>query len=382
MQGTRWLTGAAFTYLLLPWFIFSWGWLRAEVAILSSLMLLLAIRELWESGNETLERISGICKGSLILFAWLILSGIGGFAFQNADHNWRNAVLRDLINYPWPVRYRLSESSDTHLLAYYIGFWLPSALIGKLLGWKAANIALLIWSFGGILIGALLISLHTRQALWKTSLLLAFFSGADVVGVALTRQLSDLLWPPTRHIEWWYERQYSSFTTQLFWVYNQAIPAWIGTLLIHSASKLKFALLAWALTLFFAPLPAAGLLPFALTKIIPIIRQISSAEHKPQLSLPPSLLLSGMVLVTASLYLSTNSAGRILKLSSPPVGTLLFFCLLEGGLIWLLMTRMYYRDPNHYVIGLLLFTLPFVQIGYEKDFTMRASIPNSTTSDG
>lgn len=38
----------------------------------------------------------------------------------------RNAVFMDLVERPWPVQ------SGGNALVYYLGFWLPSALVAKL----------------------------------------------------------------------------------------------------------------------------------------------------------------------------------------------------------------------------------------------------------
>ena len=62
----------------------------------------------------------------------------------------------------------------------------------------------------------------------------------DIVGLLLTGNPSVI---ETRlcekiHIEWWARfYQFSSFTTQLFWVFNQAVPAWIATLLVLSTKR-------------------------------------------------------------------------------------------------------------------------------------------------
>jgi hypothetical protein len=48
--------------------------------------------------------------------------------------------------------------------------------------------------------------------------------------------------------------------------------------------------------------------------------------------------------------------------------------MLEGGLLWLLLAPFKKRDLRWVVTGLLLFFMPFVQLGNGRDFVMRASI--------
>jgi hypothetical protein len=90
---------------------------------------------------------------TIILLLWNIFSGIGSFSYQNNDFNVRNAVLRDLINYDWPVVYDFSnvESDIKEVIGdgqagfvYYYAYWLPSALFGKIFGELGANIFLII----------------------------------------------------------------------------------------------------------------------------------------------------------------------------------------------------------------------------------------------
>ena len=85
----------------------------------------------------------------VLIMAWVYLSGIGGFAYQNDDFWARNAIYRDLINYDWPVIYDLSLEPDyvINLLgtdkvafSYYYIFWLPIALFSKIfnLSWSVS----------------------------------------------------------------------------------------------------------------------------------------------------------------------------------------------------------------------------------------------------
>jgi hypothetical protein len=52
----------------------------------------------------------------------------------------------------------------------------------------------------------------------------------------------------------------------------------------------------------------------------------------------------------------------------------LAFFLLEGGILWLVLAPLKWRDPRWAVTGLLLAVIPFIQLGNGRDFVMRASI--------
>ncbi len=164
----------------------------------------------------------------LLTGLWVFLSGVGGYAFQNWDHHWRNAVLHDLITYNWPVVYSSPEKGPITMLVYYVGYWLPAALAGKIFGWQAANFVLFLWTWLGVFLVISHLSLKLKTTALKAALLLIFFSGMDALGVLLFANEYPTLWPPIQHLEIWSGNlQYSSFTTQLFWVFNQVIPAWL-----------------------------------------------------------------------------------------------------------------------------------------------------------
>jgi hypothetical protein len=63
----------------------------------------------------------------------------------------------------------------------------PQHSLGKLLGWEAANIALVAWSILGVMLACILF-LHASslRRLWFTPFYFLFFSGLDIVGSLLT----------------------------------------------------------------------------------------------------------------------------------------------------------------------------------------------------
>lgn len=108
---------------------------------------------------KTLEEYKNIFnkkKMSIIVVLLLglnLLSGAGGIFFQNWDYRGRNAILHDLIDYDWPVKYDYAEQeyeanrigAEKGFLSYYFAYWLPAAAIGKIMGFKVANLFLLLW---------------------------------------------------------------------------------------------------------------------------------------------------------------------------------------------------------------------------------------------
>ena len=122
-----------YLYLIIPNLIFIIGWCNTPTAIVCSLVLLYGLYslcknapQLWvpESKNERILLLVVF----FIAFLWAYFAGIGGFSFQNFDHTFRNEIFELLADREWPVvieRYKC-------MMIYYIGFWLPAALITKI----------------------------------------------------------------------------------------------------------------------------------------------------------------------------------------------------------------------------------------------------------
>jgi hypothetical protein len=385
MMKTRWLYRITFLYLLIPFIIFCMGWLRLAVMIPVAALLLLVAFQLMRHAPEVEIESSPKFLIALLFFtgAWVFLSGVGGYAFQNWDHHWRNAVLRDLIAYDWPVFYTQPEKGPINMLVYYVGYWLPAALAGKLFGWKFASFILYLWTWLGVLLVVVHLHRKLKTSLLNAALLLIFFSGIDALGSLFFPAEYPTLWPPAQHLEIWSANlQYSSFSTQLFWVFNQAVPAWLCAALILESNSLLFdqskritpsvdqKVLIWSLCFFFAPLASIGLLPYQ------CIEWVKGKDFKLLFKNPSivPLLASGVIVTISYLFFSSNTAAQERGLQAISIGDFLPFFLLEGGILWLMLAPSKWRDPRWIVTGLLLLILPFVQIGSGRDFVMRASI--------
>lgn len=404
--SNKWIVRISFLYLTLPFLIFCVGFLK-PIIFIPILLVFCGLAIINIGGNKSEKTTFSIPLPSLILtlliaMIWVWLSGIGGFAFQNTDFHTRNAIFRDLINYAWPVRYFTNpvDTSIPYSLTYYIGFWLPAALVGKIAGWLAANIALYLWSVLGIMLTLLLLASKIKLTPAKLVLLFVFFSGMDGLGtllrvIALPNTFNPL-WPPISHLEWWMPNfQYSSFTTQLFWVFNQALPAWLCMALLYITGERKNIFLIWSLCCFFAPLPALGMFPYVVLKIPKDLFDSENLKFKTkmkplsvffsQLWLDIRSLLSfenilggGFVLGISFLYFSSNvqSANTSTsQIQSFSWAFYIFFVLFEGLILWWIFKDRYKANLNWYLAGALLIVIPLIKIGNSQDFCMRASIP-------
>lgn len=387
----KWTIG----YAALPLLIFTLGWIKPLIGIPVSVLLVYALyKSLFEDGSDdnspfinSKKLLLGLALAALV---WCYLAGLGGFYYQSPDHHWRNAVFHDLINYAWPVRYGFGDTA----LVYYIGFWLPAAVIAEissLLGanpetaFTVGNIALLIYAAAGILLVMLnlLYVLKVKNGKQVTLIitLLIFFSGMDILGV----NPGNPFWG--NHLEWWaYYFQYSSLSTDLFWVYNQAIIAWLMTLTFYIEQKEKNYALIVMLCLFCAPFPAIGLAAYMIVlavdnffkavdadKIHAYIKDVFSVQN---------IIAAFVILPAAGTYLSSNAAMesnglRLVFDQSWPLQMLYLpaFWLVEFGILAILIAPDYKENFIFKITVFSLLLFPLFLIGNGKDLTMRGSIP-------
>ena len=266
-----------YSYIALPFLIFAAGFLKWYFAIPFSIITIFSVI-LASSASNGLDKIDFLKRdilklilGFLFISSIVLLSGIGGYLWQNSDHATRNTLFKILTEYPWPP---VSNNGSVGIV-YYIGFWLPAALIGKLTSLSVGFLFQVVWAILGMfLIWLILCSFHKRIVIYPLIIFL-FFSGLDIFGYTLvTHTFSNLAriqigkWASfgnifaTYHIEWWPRYyQFSSHITQLFWVFNQALPIWLITLTLLSEKNNKNLVFLMGLSLLSSTLPFIGLIP-------------------------------------------------------------------------------------------------------------------------
>jgi hypothetical protein len=386
------LDRAAIGYVVLPLFIFLAGWLEWWAALPLIACSAYALKSLignWRAagGRPPVTRLQlGVAVA--VGCAWTICGGTDHLVFANADWHIRDAVLHDLVSSPWPVGYGLLDGKET-LLRASVGYFLPAALIGKGLGLSAAHTAMALWTgLGATLFLLQVVSLAPsgiRAALAVTAVVV-LFSGLDIVGNLLNdgpHFRSD--WNVTTHLEWWAGNyQYSSMTTQLFWVPNHALAAWLVIGLLYRNVALEplgavLPILVVAAALW-SPLSAVGLVPFVLWKVgAGMLRSRSLNLLHPKIWAPA---LAVGVVVAGYLELDPGHIPKGLAVAGGSVGAMAMalsqqaqFFLLEAGFIGFAI--LWIRRTHEVMIALLMLALlPFAYFGPANDLVMRASIPS------
>ncbi len=377
-------------YLALPNFCFLLGWLKPVYALPTASLFLLAFSFLCRK-HTLIETKVGISKTTVLIamsFAlpWIVLSGMGHFVYANADWVVRDAVLLDLVRSEWPVRYLGNDVTEIILLRAPIGFYLPAALAGKLAGVRWADLGLAIWALVGVMLTLLLMlrNVIEPKVMAGRILVFIFFSGMDVIGAMLYGL--PITWGV--HLEWWAGVfQYSSQTTQLFWVPNHAIPGWIAIAWLVTQKRgelsIPFAITIVACVPLWSPLTAIGLFPFFTMAILREMR-IQDLGQQILAYIKNGWLLAIVVILVGFVfpYLLINEASVksewIVKDASSMSAFLVRysqFVVLEFLILALLLFRNFGKDPLLIMASIVLLALPFYSFGPYNDLTMRASIP-------
>lgn len=423
------LLSASCLYLILPYLIFFAGWLRWWLAIPAAALVVASsyycVRDLFgrapgrglDQGGDR-ARWHPLVLLLAVAVVLSVLSGAGGYGAQDSDHPKHNAILKSLVEEPWPVM--VASPKGSFPMVYYVAYYLPAGLFGKATGWEGANHFLQVWTALGLALSMLWFCVLFGRLTWLAIVVFVFFSGLDVIGATLFRFLeftgrpdfhwstfdwSSIDWASLRwwnwQIRWWDPallRNYSSNMALVFFVPQQALGGWILTgmvcyLLRQNGDWAKRSLVFyWALSCLWSPLVTIGLAP-----LLALDFAESRASLLERLKAYGSLAnLCGLaILGILGLYYLARFADLPFEgdpstgfgLGNPRMGSpmlflvrvLLFFTLEVGILAWLVWDAASADDPRGrrlFRVSLgFLFLLPFFRYGGINDLVMRASIP-------
>jgi hypothetical protein len=376
-------------FMFFPFAIFILGWVKLPISIPVALLISIVFFKMCKSVPSSKSgKLKSFNVPMLILIYvsilyWVFLSGIGKYAFQNDDHIVRNGIFQLLVEEKWPI-VAYAPNPDHFpapvALVYYIGFWLPAALVGKAFGIEFGWAFQLIWATTEIFLFYMLflIKFVKRLSLWPLVVFI-FFSGLDVLGMALLKIDIEPYW----HIEGWMSGyQYSSNTTQLFWVFNQSVPAWLATILVLKQKDNRHLGVVTGLSMITSPLPFIGLLPIAAGVGLSNIMRNPKGMNAPKLGLSIENAIGVFVIGLASfLYLKENMVTTgisIAHIDNAWVSNWLLFFISEAGVLLLLCFHCQNRKLLYYIAAFSLLAIPWFRLANSdnNDFCMRVSIPS------
>lgn len=372
-------------YLFIPYFIFFLGWLKPVYALPLCLLLGYSLFKVYRNDAESEHQLFpfGAFHGVLLLLVtllWVLLSGVGGIGFQNNDYEKHCSVLNDLITLPWPVSYAqgLPDQPGSAMLVYYIAFYLPAAIAGKLFGWQVANIVWFFWAYVGFALAHIWFAKFVgRKSLW-VSIVFIFAGGLDFFGQIFAK---GEIMRGTQHVEWWARPfHYSSNSSLLIWVPQHAIGGWLSTALvlyqILRERSCKFLGLSVIAGCFWSPFVCIGLLPFlAYGTLKNKFREVWNLHNlllPPLIAIVSGLFFASLIYKLPGGFLSIEDLARYWP-------KIFLFLILEVGLYFYLCFNskdLFKGDKDLLIVAAVtLLFMPLYRIGLNNDYLIRGSIP-------
>lgn len=313
-------------YLALPYLIFFPGWLNTPAAIAAILIFTYSLYQALKNNASTSNKDLHI--GELVAFImiliWVNLSGAGGYGYQTSDYTIHNGRLLDLVNYSWPVHYEPDKN-----FVYYIGYFLPSALTGKLLGYTTGMRSLFLWTVIGVALASRWLSILSG---WKFSIFLvaafALFGPLDILGylyISYTdkiknpdvglHQLWSLLNSNSDNLDFWASLRSNFFlgnflsnTFGLYWSPQQVTAGWIGAGMLaylFYKERTHHFLFIFSLLSLWAPMVMIGMAPLVLIATILSIR-----KNWQSIITPENLIGGGSLVLLFIIFYSAGSATK------------------------------------------------------------------------
>lgn len=392
-------------YLSLPFLLFCFFFLQWYVALIFSVSLFYAGLYVWRqyANHEDSGRLSCLQILLLIVSAIFIclVSGISGYLSQSYDWIVKNPLLNDLTLSSWPLILDFSEATDDVqslcgegqvAFVYYLFYYLPAALIGKIFGsLMVARLTLFLWSVYGLtLVGCWLlhiVSQRFRLNYKKIFFVLAVFilwGGLDIVGQGIKMLLSN---NPNMSFFSWFDHwslpyfMYHANFSSLYWCFNQCIPLWLIVLLILHLQDIRTIIFFFSFSLLYSPWGAMGLLPIVAVFILTEIGKKGLSAFREIVNFPNIVFPLLLLLVVGSYYLSNSTPipekgffWEFWSVSDFLVAYIVFLLVELGIYVYLLRQEM--RDDKILLSAVIVLSLiPLYKMNYANDFVLRASIP-------
>lgn len=384
----RYIYILAYLYLFSSVLLFILGNVKYIISIPVSILLCIAlgfaIKNTPKMNTKLFESKKKIIIIIVLISIWVIFGGIGGFVWQNTwDHKFRNAVFMDLVNKDWPV------IQDSNALCYYLGFWLPSALVGKIFGLNIGYMFQVIWAALGIFIAYGMICQYLKKVSLINIIILIFYSGLDIFLWLLFSKLpiKEAIYQVLngKHIELvtvYFNS--SSNTTLIFWLYNQIIPFWVGMMLLLQQKNSKSIALIYSLMLLYCPFPLVALIPVMIYLVLKKQDDIEEKNimknilKKIKYACTFENILSIVVVIIIGLFLKSNIAANKIKILEINMKTIWSYCcyiFFEYIVFLIFIYKKNYKNPVLNILIIVTFILPFILMGNSYDFARRTCIP-------
>jgi len=394
----------AMAYLALPVVIFFLGYLKilpgiafAAVTIAS---VCLAVRDCSKDADKLEIRsdevsfpVKFIVIGAVFAIIVTITNGVGEYMWGPYDHAFRRAILNDLIDYKWPIVYDSGTQSNQIVrillnlkgdqgFVYYFTYWMPAALVGKMFGFTAGNIALILWNSIGIFITVTGMCIYIKKASYGTMFMFLCFSGLDVIPYFINeiRPYEGWFW-----LEGWVSHvSLISNFNNLENVYHQAIPCYLIITMILLARNNRSLGLTAGFIFAYSPWATIGMvLPAAVRLLSKDLRAKDMRRKLLNIFSFNNLAVPAVLLFVFGTYYMSKSDSMHDKgfvwdyYGSIPTFILIYVLLLVVEVLpaFVYSFKDHKKDPMLWSAVIMLLICPLYKITESNDFTMRASMP-------
>jgi hypothetical protein len=281
----RFLYLISIVYVCAPCLVFLLGYLKYIFSIpLAFVIVTSIIRQTQYISKYSLFDISFksqpyfyVCL--VILCAIIILcSGIGGFTQQDGDYYKHNAMFRDLMDLDWPPGYQeIGSSNKPGVLNAYVGYYLPSALFGKIFGLTAGFVFSFLWGTLGLFLTLFWFMMILGKGRLWLALLFVYFGGVDILGHVLVYGRWPSFGITTAFANWMHPLAAATPLNGLFWIFppnlgvlangpHHVLPSWVILLImmydaIHFKSSFRV-LFLWGLVSYVSVFFCLGMIPY------------------------------------------------------------------------------------------------------------------------
>ena len=402
-----WLYASIVLFLTIPLFMFFLGYLKLQVSIPLTLIfagiVLYCVSDCmngpdgnknWGSDKDLKIPLSYLIGFAVTALAVSFVSGAGEYIYTLQDHEYRRAILRDLINYDWPVIYNYNTQTNPEVIkifgmasgqrafSYYFIYWMPAALAGKAFGFNVGNFVLYLWNSIGIFLCLLSTSAVIKKVTAWVPFIFVFFSGLDII--------PNLVYELTHYSDWrWFEgfvtsMSYVSNFRELASVFNQMVPCFLVVAILLMSNNTRSMGLTAGILFCYSPWAVFGILPMVAAFLFGKNLRASKISKTLYNTFSPANIASAVLILTifGSYYMTNSGAvgykGFAWEYFSNPgwfILAYIVFILIEVIPFALILYKREKTNPVFIAAFATLLILPFYRVSEMNDFTMRGSMP-------
>ena len=402
-----WLYASIVLFLTIPLFMFFLGYLKLVVSIPLTLIfagiVLYCVSDCmngpdgnknWGSDKDLKIPLSYLIGFAVTALAVSFVSGAGEYIYTLQDHEYRRAILRDLINYDWPVIYNYNTQTNPEVIkifgmasgqrafSYYFIYWMPAALAGKAFGFNVGNFVLYLWNSIGIFLCLLSTNAVIKKVTAWVPFIFVFFSGLDII--------PNLVYELTHYSDWrWFEgfvtsMSYVSNFRELASVFNQMVPCFLVVAILLMSNNTRSMGLTAGILFCYSPWAVFGILPMVAAFLFGKNLRASKISKTLYNTFSPANIASAVLILTifGSYYMTNSGAvgykGFAWEYFSNPgwfILAYIVFILIEVIPFALILYKREKNNPVFIAAFATLLILPFYRVSEMNDFTMRGSMP-------